>query len=88
MLRFSFDGNNQGGEFKLFDGDTEIGEVTFRAAHAGTISINHTYVRPIHEGKGYGKKLVEKVMEYAEENNLQLEASCWFAVKIIELHKK
>lgn len=73
-----------GGGFYLFDNDTKIGEITFRKRREDAISINHTYVLKEFEGKGYGRKLVDKVIQYAKENNLSLSATCWFADKVIQ----
>lgn len=73
-----------GGGFYLFDNDTKIGEITFRKRREDAISINHTYVLKEFEGKGYGRKLVDRVIQYAKENNLSLSATCWFADKVIQ----
>ena len=84
MERFTFEEDDLGGAFYLFEDETNIGEVTFRKRREDAISINHTRVKREFEGKGYGKKLVDKVIEHAKENNLSLSASCWFADKIIQ----
>lgn len=83
MERFTFDQEMDGGRFVLYDDQTIIGEVTYRKLSSNEISINHTYVKSQFEGRGYGNKLVCKVMDFAKENNLQLSATCWFAVKVI-----
>jgi len=84
MERFTFEEDSMGGGFYLFDNDTKIGEITFRKRREDAISINHTYVLKEFEGKGYGRKLVERVIQYAKENNLSLSATCWFADKVIQ----
>lgn len=88
MERFTFEEDPSGGTFYLFQEETKIGEITFRKRREDAISINHTYVQKDFEGKGYGKKLVDKVMEYAEENSLSLSATCWFADKVIQSYTK
>lgn len=84
MEQFTFEEDDLFGGFYLFDEETKIGEVTFRKQSQNAISINHTYVLKEFEGRGYGKKLVDKVIEYTKENNLKLSASCWFAEKVIQ----
>lgn len=84
MERFIFEEEDLSGGFYLYDDETKIGEVTFRKKNPNAISINHTYVLKEFEGRGYGKKLVDKVLEYAKENDLSVTASCWFAEKVIQ----
>lgn len=83
MENFKFEEDAHSGAFYLFDDQTKIGEVTFRKRPVDEIVINHTYVKSEFEGKGYGKKLVDKALEYAKENNLNVSATCWFAEKVI-----
>lgn len=84
MEKFIFQEVDLIGKFTLLVDAVEVGEITFRRRREDAISINHTYVKREFEGKGYGKKLVEQVIRFAEENNLALSASCWFADKIIQ----
>lgn len=84
MERFSFEEDAFGGVFYLYEDDTNIGEITFKKKSSEAISINHTYVKKEFEGKGYGKKLVDRVISYAAEKDLRVSASCWFADKVIQ----
>lgn len=84
MERFTFEEDDLGGAFYLFEDENNIGEITFRKRREDAISINHTYVKKEFEGKGYGKKLVDKVIRHAQENELSLSATCWFADKVIQ----
>ena len=88
MERFTFENDALGGGFYLFEDENKIGEITFRKRREDAISINHTYVLKEFEGKGYGKKLVDKVIEYAKDNDLSLSATCWFADKVIQSYTK
>lgn len=87
MERFTFEQDAHGGFFFLYDDETRIGEVTFKKRPTDQIVINHTFVKGEFEGKGYGKKLVDKVLEYAKENNLKVSATCWFAIKVMQLNE-
>ncbi|MDD7363730.1 MAG: GNAT family N-acetyltransferase [Peptoniphilus sp.] len=44
------------------------------------IIIDHTIVNPALEGQGIAGKLLDKVTDYARENNLKILATCGFAV--------
>lgn len=87
MEKFKFEEDDQIGKFDLFEDETKIGEVTYRKRSQNAISINHTYVKKEFEGKGYGKKLVDKVLEYAKKNDLSVSATCWFAEKVIQSYE-
>lgn len=87
MEKFKFEEDDQIGKFDLFEDETKIGEVTYRKRSQNAISINHTYVKKEFEGKGYGKKLVDKVLEFAKENDLSVSATCWFAEKVIQSYE-
>jgi len=84
MEHFTFEENANNGAFFLFDGETKIGEVTFKKYPGNEIIIDHTYVKKEFEGSGYGKKLVDKAIAYARENGLKVSATCWFAEKILQ----
>ena len=84
MEQFTFEEDGLVGGFYLYGDETKIGEITFRKRSQNAISINHTYVLKEFEGRGYGKKLVDKVLEYAKENDWSVSATCWFAEKVIQ----
>lgn len=48
------------------------------------IIIDHTEVQPKNEGKGLGKMLVAKAVEYAREKNIKIIPLCAFAKKVID----
>lgn len=78
-----FDDEAKTGFYLVIDG-IKVGEITFRWRKEDAISINHTLVYSDFRGLGYGKKLVDKVLKFANEHNLSISASCWFADKIIQ----
>lgn len=84
MEHFEFiEGETKEGFYLIIDG-VAVGEITFRWRKEDSISVNHTLVYPEFREKGYGKKMVDKVIEFAKEKKLSLSASCWFADKIIQ----
>lgn len=85
MEHFEFTEDEVKTGFYLFDREILLGEIFFRWRKEDAISIYHTTVKPEFQNKGYGRKLVERVVQYAEENNLNLSASCWFADKLLQV---
>jgi len=88
MQHFTFEEDVHLGAFYLYDDQTKLGEITFRKRSEKDIVINHTFVKKEFEGNGYGKKLVDKVIEHAETNGLNLTATCWFAEKVLQLYRQ
>ena len=58
--------------------------MTFVFAGEDKIIIDHTEVNPGNEGKGFGKKMVTKAVEYARENNLKIIPLCPFAKSVFD----
>lgn len=61
-----------------------IAEMTYRKSGEDTIIIDHTEVDESLKGKGVGKNLVEKGVNFARENNLKIVAECSFVKKVID----
>ena len=59
------------------DGNLEA-RMTFFFDDNDILNIRHTEVNPGHEGKGFGKKMVIKAVEFARERNLQIIPICPF----------
>ncbi len=66
-----------------YDGDKEVGECNYKATENGW-TIYHTGVNPDYQGKGIAKRLVYKVIEEAERNCVELQATCSYAKKVLE----
>ncbi len=52
-----------------------------------TINIVHTEVNKEYQGKGIARKLVEAVIQKAEQQNKQIKADCSYAAKVIAENK-
>ena len=48
------------------------------------ISVNHTIVNEEHSGKGLAKQLVNKIAQYAREENKLIVPICSYAKKVLE----
>jgi predicted GNAT family acetyltransferase len=68
--------NDKGrGGFYLFADDKQIGEMEIGITN-GQLVVYHTKVDHEKEGKGYAKKLLDTMVEYARKNNLQVVPLC------------
>ncbi|MBM6356828.1 GNAT family N-acetyltransferase [Staphylococcus epidermidis] len=75
------------GDHKFYVGDDENNPkavITFKEVDNNEIDIDHTGVSDELGGQGLGKKLVNRVVEHARENNLKIIASCPFAKNVLE----
>jgi predicted GNAT family acetyltransferase len=74
--------NDKNGFFSIeIDGKTEA-KMTFVFAGDDKIIIDHTEVNPGNNGKGFGKKMVEKAVLFAREKNLKIIPLCPFAKSV------
>ena len=76
--------NGKNGFFHIdIDGQQEA-KMTFVFAGDDKIIIDHTEVNPRNEGKGFGKKMVTKAVEYARENGIKIIPLCPFAKAVFD----
>src|SRR5688572_5622084 len=54
--------------------------------HPGKITLIHTEVPPILEGKGVATAIIEKSLNYIEQNNLKLIPLCPMVIAYIKRH--
>jgi predicted GNAT family acetyltransferase len=65
------------------NGKTEA-KMTFVFAGPNKIIIDHTEVNEGNNGKGFGKKMVAKAVEFAREKGIKIIPLCPFAKKIFD----
>lgn len=76
--------NEKNGIFYIeVDGKTEA-KMTFLFAGDEKIIIDHTEVNPGNNGKGYGKMMVQKAVEFALEKNIKIIPLCPFAKSVFD----
>jgi len=76
--------NDKNGYFYVsVDGQSEA-KLTFVFAGNDKIIIDHTEVDPGNNGKGFGKKMVVKVIEFARERNITIIPLCPFAKSVFD----
>ncbi|CAM3669881.1 GNAT family N-acetyltransferase [Flavobacterium gelidilacus] len=76
--------NEKNGFFYIeVNGKTEA-KMTFVFAGEDKIIIDHTEVNDGNNGKGFGKMMVAKAVEFAREKNLKILPLCPFVKSVIE----
>jgi predicted GNAT family acetyltransferase len=65
------------------NGKTEA-KMTFVFAGPDKIIIDHTEVNEGNNGKGFGKKMVAKAVEFAREKNIKIIPLCPFTKKVFD----
>lgn len=76
--------NDKNGYFHIdIDSKTEA-KMTFVFAGADKIIIDHTEVNEGHNGKGFGKMMVAKAVDFAREKNIRIIPLCPFAKKVFD----
>jgi predicted GNAT family acetyltransferase len=76
--------NEKNGNFNITTEGRKVALMTFVFAGPDKIIIDHTEVSPAFNGKGLGKKLVEKAVETAREKNWKIIPLCPFAKKTFD----
>ena len=76
--------NEKNGFFHIDIDGKEEAKMTFVFAGENKFIIDHTEVNPGNEGKGFGKKLVTKAVEYARENDLKIIPHCSFVKSLFD----
>lgn len=75
--------DNKGAFYIEIEGKQEA-MMTFVYAGEDKIIIDHTEVNPGNEGKGFGKKMVTKAVEFAREKGMKIVPLCPFAKSVFD----
>ncbi len=76
------------GEFIASLDGQKAGLMTYSWAGEDRIIINHTEKEPAYNGKGVGKEMVYKAVEFAREKNLKIIPLCPFAKAIFQKNEE
>lgn len=63
------------GELQLFSEDIKVGKMDVSIVD-NKLTVYHTEVNPEHDGKGFAKLLLNKLVSYAREHNLKIVPLC------------
>jgi predicted GNAT family acetyltransferase len=76
--------NKEKGSFYIEVDNKIAAEMTYVWAGTDRIIIDHTEVSPVLKGKGAGKLLVTKAVEFARANGIKIIPLCPFAKSVFE----
>ena len=76
--------NDKNGIFYIDVNGNHEAMMTYGFAGEDKIIIDHTEVKPGNEGKGFGKKMVLKAVEYAREKGIKIIPLCPFAKSVFD----
>ena len=76
--------NDNKGSFYIEVYGNQEAMMTFVFAGEDKIIIDHTEVNPRNEGKGFGKKMVTKAVEFAREKGIKILPLCPFAKSVFD----
>lgn len=79
MIKTIQDDDGKKGKFELYENNDLVGEMTYTWAGTNIFIIDHTEVKPAYGGKGYGKMLVQKGVEFARKKGIKIIPLCPFA---------
>ena len=75
------------GSFYVEENGKRIAELAYTWRGKYLLSIDHTEVDEILEGKGVGSALVEHIVSFAREKGIKMKLYCTFAKKVFEKRK-
>lgn len=84
MITFKQEENEHRGKFIILENDTPAGEMTYVWTGENKFIIDHTETYAAFEGKGYGRQLVMKGIDYAKEKQAKIIPLCPYAKKVME----
>ena len=76
--------NGKKGSFYIEEAGGLLAEMTYVWSGENKFIIDHTEVSPTLEGKGIGKQLVHKAVEFARERNVKIMPLCPFAKRVFD----
>lgn len=84
MIEIKQEDHGHKGRFAIYEDNQFAGEMTYTSAGEGLFIIDHTNIEEGHNGKGFGRKLLTKAVEYARENNLKIIPLCPYAKSVFD----
>lgn len=84
MITFKQEEDGRRGKFNILENNIPAGEMTYVWAGENKFIIDHTETFEGFSGKGYGKQLVMKGIEYAKQKGVKIIPLCPYAKKVME----
>lgn len=70
--------NGQYGAFFIAEQGKRLAELTYEYTHPQTIDANHTFVDPSLRNQGIAEKLLNALLQFTEQKQLNITASCCY----------
>ena len=70
--------------FYIEENKEVVAEIGYSIENEDRLIIHHTYVDESLAGKGIGKQLVDKAVDYARQKGLRVVPMCSFAAKVMK----
>ncbi len=83
MITFKQEEDHIRGKFIVLEDDKPAGEITYVWASSDKFIIDHTETFEGYSGRGYGKQLVLKAVEFARKKEVKIIPLCPYAKKVI-----
>jgi predicted GNAT family acetyltransferase/uncharacterized Fe-S cluster protein YjdI len=84
LIKIEREDNGRKGRFVIYVNDEFAGEMTYVWAGTSKLIIDHTGVEGSFSGRGLGRQLVMKAVEYARNNAVKILPLCPFAKKVFD----
>ena len=84
MARIEQENKDTKGRFIIYDSDEFAGELTYIWENEAKIIIDHVGVDDRFGGRGFGKQLVMKAVEFAREEEIKIVPVCPFVKALFE----
>jgi uncharacterized protein len=84
LIKIEREDNGRKGRFVIYDNNEFAGEMTYVWAGTSKFIIDHTGIEENFSGRGLGKQLVMKAVEYARTNAVKILPLCPFAKKVFD----
>ena len=84
MIRFEQEDNGAQGRIMLYEDEQFAGEITYVHQDKEHLAVEHTRVGEAFAGKGYGRKLLVKIVEFARAEHKKIVPVCSFVKKVFD----
>ncbi len=84
MHKIDQEDNGKKGRFVIYENNELAAEMTYTWAGTSKFIIDHTEVDEAFGGKGFGKHLVMKAVDFAREKNVKILPLCPFAKAVFD----
>ena len=84
LMTIEHSNETKNGHFKVVANEVEAGRMTYTWAGEDRFIIDHTEVEEAYNGKGVGKEMLIKAVEFAREKGIKILPLCPFAKSVFD----